>query len=47
LKEQIDSLADAGQLKDAIGRNDRHLFQSMMRRNPAYATSRDSAGDSA
>ncbi len=35
LKAQVDSLEEAGQLKDAIDRNDLFLVQSMMLRNPA------------
>ncbi|MGC1449125.1 MAG: ankyrin repeat domain-containing protein [Candidatus Sulfotelmatobacter sp.] len=35
LKAHVDSLEEAGQLKDAIDRNDLTLVQSMMSRNPA------------
>lgn len=35
LKAHIDSLEEAGQLKDAIGRNDLPLVKSLMLRNPA------------
>ncbi|MFL6350761.1 MAG: hypothetical protein ACJ74Z_02765, partial [Bryobacteraceae bacterium] len=35
LKAQIDSLKEAGQLKDAIDRNDLPLVQLLMLRNPA------------
>src|SRR6266567_3010410 len=35
LKAHVDSLEEAGQLKDAIDRNDLSLVQSMMLRNPA------------
>ena len=35
LKALVDSLKEAGQLKDAIDRNDLHLVQSMMLRNRA------------
>ncbi len=35
LKAHLDSLEEAGQLKDAIDRNDLPLVQSMMLRNPA------------
>src|ERR1039458_3803120 len=35
LKAHVDSLEEAGQLKDAIDRNDLSLVKSMMLRNPA------------
>ena len=35
LKAHVDSLEEAGQLRDAIDRNDLSLVQSMMSRNPA------------
>jgi hypothetical protein len=35
LKAHVDALEEAGQLKDAIDRNDLPLVQSMMSRNPA------------
>jgi ankyrin repeat protein len=35
LKARVDSLAESGELKDAINRNDLPLVQSMMTRNPA------------